>query len=789
MTNAWKEFYVSSFGDDANEGSKEFPFKTLEKVKTKVREINKSMAGNIIIHLEGEFKLSEPLILSAEDSGYNGYDIIWQGNNKKTVISGGEKIMGWEAVENTPLYKAKVSAPDGFRQLYVNDNRAKRARSKYLYYPEAIYKEPGYKGKNSDASGIVVDASQFEKMFSRPDELIVVWTMSWKSMKMTVDRIDDNGDGTWNIVLKQPYFDMTQINPDFIPTPNDRHPFHIENAIEFLDEPGEWYYDKKTQELYYYPTEDEDLAIAECYIARSEGLIKISGENADNRAKNITVTGIDLKYGAWNLFEGKGFVTVQAEQYIYPEGNNAGQYDKNYHTHTIPGQISLEYAENIKITDNFIRHQGSVGISVMKQCENCDITGNILDDLSATAVVIGDWDIEEVEAPVSQFCHKIRFKNNLIRRVSVEYFTNGITAYYLNECEISHNDILDTPYTSISMGWGWGRNIENCANNRISYNRIENAMYRCCDGAHIYTLDSQVDTVIEHNHLVKSHAFNGGFYLDNASQYLTIRNNVIEGVTKWLSANWHNVKGNMAINNFCERPMRCKIMDQNSFEVEKGKVNGKWPEEALNIIANAGLEDNYKHLLSEYEKSGNYRNEELKMLKWERDAGLHVNPRDMIEGGEGVAYHDIVSNTDGDNIIGEPSVYEKWTSCPLYFIMETAEGEWTKHPFEIEESGEYDLILKLSSAEDGAAVSVWIDDELVADKVFVKKTAESKFFPFITFEDNIITRVSLTKGNHVIKIENAKKNIGLEVIRFVKPGEVLNRNDGFCENIIKAINK
>ena len=35
--------------------------------------------------------------------------------------------------------------------------------------------------------------------------------------------------------------------------------------------------------------------------------------------------------------------------------------------------------------------------------------------------------------------------------------------------------------------------------------------------------------------------------------------------------------------------------------------------------------------------------------------------------------------------------------------------------------------------------------------------------------------------------ENAVKNIGLEVIRFVKPGEKLERNDGFRQDIINAI--
>ena len=63
-----------------------------------------------------------------------------------------------------------------------------------------------------------------------------------------------------------------------------------------------------------------------------------------------------------------------------------------------------------------------------------------------------------------------------------------------------------------------------------------------------------------------------------------------------------------------------------------------------------------------------------------------------------------------------------------------------------------------------------------------------KYFPFIIFEDNYITKVNLKKGKHTIKIENAIENIGLEVIRFVKPGETLQRCDGFLPEIINAIN-
>src|SRR3546814_10948975 len=47
--------------------------------------------------------------------------------------------------------------------------------------------------------------------------------------------------------------------------------------------------------------------------------------------------------------------------------------------------------------------------------------------------------------------------NNLIRSVSKDYSDNSaILSTYVDGAQIVHNDISDTPYDAIGVGYGWG---------------------------------------------------------------------------------------------------------------------------------------------------------------------------------------------------------------------------------------------------------------------------------------------------------------------------------------------
>jgi len=769
-------YYVDAEnGNDANGGTTEkTALKTIEAAQTKVRAKNDNMLGDIYVHLSGEFKLTEPIAMTTEDSGTNGFSVIYDGGGEASV-SGGRKVEGFSSVAGTPLYKAKVENAD-FRQLYVNGNRAQRARSKWLYYPKSEYIIPGGAAQlNSEVDGYVLSKDDFKDDFSRISDMEFIWMPSWKNIRMPVENMERNDDGDYVVTFKQPYFDSTLLTEATQPQPSLGIPFYIENAPEYLDEAGEWYYNKDTEELFYYPLATDNMADASVFIPETEMLLSASG-NENEKVQNITFEGIEFKYGAWNRTTEKGFVTSQAEQMIVAETKGGVT---SYVSQIIPAQVKVEYGNNINFNNNKFCHLASVALALDNATENSSVSGNVFDDISASAVVLSDADFV-ANSPIEDFVRDVKVKNNLIRRVSVEYMTPAITAYYVNNTEITHNDILDTPYSGISLGWGWGRGVKNCADNLIANNKIENVLYKLKDGGHIYTLDILSGTVIENNYMIKSGEWKGGIYLDNATENLLIRNNVFEDCEKWLKLTWHNVKNNTAYNNYSETGMACTYPDINSIEEAIGKTDGAWPDAALDIILNAGLEDEYDHLLTEYNKNTHFRNAELKRLSYIAKSGVIVPAGELIPGGEGVAYHDIVSSTSGIGIT------DSYDGTGHRYIMNTTQGEWTKHKVTIPSDGTYKVILNAGATSNLPRVSIWIDDELVVNKGTIKNTGS---YAITAFADNELASVNLKAGEHIIKVEHTTSNFAFYSLRFVEEGkEEFIRNDGFVAEVLNAIN-
>ncbi|MFF1725802.1 RICIN domain-containing protein, partial [Streptomyces sviceus] len=124
--------------------------------------------------------------------------------------------------------------------------------------------------------------------------------------------------------------------------------------------------------------------------------------------------------------------------------------------------------------------------------------------------------------------------------------TAGINAGFVNSTTIDHNDISDTPWAGITLGWGWQAAANAEGNNSISYNRIGNVMNRLCDSAGIYHLSNDPGTVINGNYIhdvvrMPSACTSavGGIYLDEGSNNMTLSNNVLSHTDGFINQN-HN---------------------------------------------------------------------------------------------------------------------------------------------------------------------------------------------------------------------------------------------------------
>lgn len=578
------DVYVLKDAKDGGNGSKDLPFNTLDEAQKEVRKLNDNMKGDIVVHISGRFDLEEKLYFTEEDSATNGFKVVWDGGDS-TVISG-RRVLGEMKPQNGANY-VKVKSEKIPRQLYINNNHAVRARSENIEIL-SLYNNENYTGTSHIYDGIVVSKDVFKNGVESFDGMQVVFVHLWNRVFLNVSDIRENEDGNYIIEFSQPEFDAfftpKQIEEVFFSC-------HIENSPLFLDEPGEWCYNGKTKEVFYIPKRFESYYGNIAQVAETEGLIDINTASGET-VKNITFCGIAFEYGGWNEPQDVGFAVLQAEERYMPKAQiDEFDYGK-VHTDLIPAQVSVKNAENVIIKNSEFKHLASTAVAFCEKTKESAVIGCNFSDISAAAINVGDTDVK-IDEQTENFTGKITVSDNYITKVGADFPSSpAISVYYANAITVSHNSIEYVPYSGISLGWGWGRNRENCRDIKILNNKLIGVMGVQNDGGHIYTLGAMPGTVISGNYMEKSGDTRGGIYIDNSTQYVLIENNVAEVVNTWLvteTAAMYNKKFNTARNNYSRVKYKISEPELNNYEEAKSMYVAENNERAQEIIGKAGI--------------------------------------------------------------------------------------------------------------------------------------------------------------------------------------------------------
>lgn len=594
-------YHVAVNGNDANPGTEEMPFATIEYARDIIRTMSLNMQSpiNVIIH-GGTYDISQPVIFTENDSGQNGYDIIYRAAEGETpIFSGGVNVTNWERVSDTPLWKATLHDVKIFRQMYINGNRAQRAASQ-----NQVTGNRWVAGDFSDRDGIVISPANLPDL-SRPQDLELHWIYDWKDMRLLVEDIVENPDGTKTVWMKQPYYEfalrMEQLGSGHYWIPKYNVPFYLENAYEFLDEPGEWYFNPDTQELFYMPVDGEDMNTANVIIPQTQNLLEITGGIVGDEVHNLVFDGLTFAYAGWTRASEIGTFGPQAQSLITRIGSEGDSYWEKK-----PAHIQVNSAYDIRFERCRFEHLGAVGFDLNNNVYNVTIQGNLFQDISDGAIAVGHWKHAYITSPVIQApSHDNLISNNLITNVGVEYWgAAAISAYYVNNLHIVHNEISNISHGGITLGWGWANTLDSTTahDNLIANNLITDFHLRARDGGGIYTLGQQPGTIIDSNVIRRMKNDYGCLYADEGSAFTVWQNNVCDTVPQWL---WVPVP--LIINNFTTTVHDVQVLNTytNVQHMRNGNVeiintvyvNGQnWPPEAQSIIDSAGLELDYSYL-------------------------------------------------------------------------------------------------------------------------------------------------------------------------------------------------
>ena len=606
------ELYVDyGNGNDDGNGTINDPFKTFVRVNEEITSLVNAVPSDITVYFrEGKHRISDIIVidgsimkLSASSVTYTAYqnekpiitDLLQLDSSKFKKVGGKEYyIYEFETVDNT--------YPE-FRDLWVNGKRMQIARShstdeKYYfttYYESMDGESPNYRNE------IYVESEFFGDITTDNVFPLEICTQNqWMLHRLRVASVEgmDLTTGMTKITLNESDFYEKSLMNNGKRTWIDQ-PYWFENHIALLDEPGEFFYNRSTGQLYYYPYLNEAIADSVIEYSSLGYLIKLEG-TSELPVYNITFNNLTFKGTTYNMLS-YGYVADQASSPWYPKES----------------AIYGNYTENITVERCKFTDLGSSGVYFYTRCNNTKIIGCSFTNLALYGIGAGYLG-DRVEDALSE---NLFIANNYIENIGTG--SHNCAAVQVGTgtvgLRILYNRIYFVPYSGICVGWHSAEAETHIITTdaEIAYNRIEYYASELYDAGGIYTLGDNSASlrpgeeyaIITHDNFIRASlggGFSVGLYHDNNSTKIYSYDNVVDahghnyylqtGVKDILLKNNYSVQSEIDTAGWETWGERKKnnvaIIDSHYAETPDDL-----PDKAKNIIKNSGLQNEYLDII------------------------------------------------------------------------------------------------------------------------------------------------------------------------------------------------
>lgn len=569
--------WVSPSGDDHNPGTREAPLASISAAFRMAREARRlddpnTKEGIHIMLKGGEYHLTGPLFIRPEDAGTAASPtVVEAAPGEEPVISGGVNVRSWRRVPGKSYYQSDAPIIGGhyldFRQLWVNNDKAIRARD--------IIDEDHMNrilSIDKDKQEIWIPATNGIKLPVSPGQMEMTIHQMWAIAVLRIKEIERVGD-RYKLRFWEPESHLEFEHPWPAPVIDSGHlqngnsAYYLSNALQLLDRPGEWYEDVEKGKIYYWPRPGEDLETSVVTVPALTRLVQITG-TAGRSVSHLQWKGIRFAYSTWMRPSEAGHVPLQAGMYLLdayklkvPGTPDKKGLENQAWIGRPPAAVEVSYADHILFQRCRFEHMASTGVDFIRGTHSDTIDHCRFDDIGGTGIQMGVYSDEAFEthlpydpADRQEVVRDEWITNNLVTDCTNEdWGCVGISAGYVKNINIVHNEVSEVSYSGICVGWGWTRTVNCMRDNHIIGNYVHHYAKHMYDVGGIYTLSAQPGTMITENRIDSiyhpayahdpKHWFY--FYFDEGSSYITVRNNWCPGEKFMRNANgpgntWEN---------------------------------------------------------------------------------------------------------------------------------------------------------------------------------------------------------------------------------------------------------
>ncbi|MFW6101397.1 MAG: right-handed parallel beta-helix repeat-containing protein [Bacteroidota bacterium] len=539
-----KDFYVSPLGNDANPGTEEQPFKTIERAQKAVRKVlADGPESDITVWIrEGTYRISRPLRFGPGHSGSGQHQVYYKAMpGARPIISGGMPVDNWSRTDDG-LWMAQIPPKvENIREFYIADKRCTRAR-----HPNEGYLRVAEVGEDRRTNFYFNEGD-----FPRPEDVQTVELVllhDWSISRIGISKIDwqnNNLRAVDSIGARSPSF----FNLDHW----EEHPrYYLANSRAFLDTAYEWYFDEANNRVYLQLPEGTNPNHLKTTVPFSDGLMRFEGRESAP-IKNLVFEGLTFQHTRWNIPE-MGYCGVQATHYDPRPKRQEGWT-------VVPAAIKGKWMKNCTFRNCTFKNLGTSGMWISTGSKVCTIENSVFTDIAGNGIMIGEGRDRQIDG---QAWWKARPEQaadgNTIRKCTIEkcgreyYGAVGIWGGLVANTTIENNEIGWHPYTGISIGWMWNPQETPCEANVIKGNHIHHVMQILSDGGGIYMLGLQPDSKLMNNHihdvpLNAGRAESNGMFLDEGTTDVVVGDNLIYNIAK-SPLRFHRATTNLVRDNY-----------------------------------------------------------------------------------------------------------------------------------------------------------------------------------------------------------------------------------------------